>query len=80
MNTENGSRVTFFKNLLNRRIPQIAGIYLGVGWGIIQFIDWIVNRYLLSPHLVDLAFVILISFVPSIIVMAYFHGMPGRTG
>ncbi|MGD2087610.1 MAG: tetratricopeptide repeat protein [Candidatus Aminicenantes bacterium] len=78
MTTENGSTVTFFKNLLNRRVPQIAGIYLGVGWGIVQFIDWIVNRYLLSPHLVDLAFVILISLVPSIIIMAYFHGMPGR--
>ncbi len=78
MTTENDSKVTFFKNLLNRRVPQIAGIYLGVGWGIVQFIDWIVNRYLLSPHLVELAFVILISFVPSVIIMAYFHGMPGR--
>ena len=78
MTTENGSKETFFKNLLNRRVPQIAGIYLGVGWGIFQFIEWIVNRYLLSPHLVDLTFLILISLVPSIIIMAYFHGMPGR--
>lgn len=78
MTTENDSNETFFKNLLNRRVPQIAGIYLGIGWGIIQFIDWIVNRYLLSPHLVDLTFVILISLVPSIIIMSYFHGMPGR--
>lgn len=78
MTTENDSNETFFKNLLNRRVPQIIGIYLGIGWGIIQFIDWIVNRYLLSPHLVDLTFVILISLVPSIIIIAYFHGIPGR--
>lgn len=70
--------VTFFKNLFNRRVPHILGFYLGGSWGIIQFVEWIVNRYLLSPHLVDLAFVILISLVPSIVVVAYFHGAPGR--
>ena len=78
MTTENGSTVTFFKNLINRRIPQITGIYLGVSWGIVQFIEWIVNRYLLSPHLVELTFVIFISMVPTVIIIAYFHGMPGR--
>jgi tetratricopeptide (TPR) repeat protein len=78
MTAENDSKVTFFKNLINRRIPQITGIYLGASWGIVQFVDWIANRYLLSPHLVELTFVILISLAPSIFVMAYFHGMPGR--
>jgi tetratricopeptide (TPR) repeat protein len=78
MTSTNGSKVTFFKNLINRRIPQITGIYLGASWGMIQFIEWIVNRYLLSPHWVELTFVILISLVPSVIIIAYFHGMPGR--
>jgi tetratricopeptide (TPR) repeat protein len=74
----NTQEMTFFKNLLNRRVPYIIGIYLGVSWGIIQFIDWIVNRYLLSPHFVDLAFVIFLTLMPSIILLAYFHGLPGR--
>jgi tetratricopeptide (TPR) repeat protein len=81
MTSNNGSNkqdVTFFKDLLNRRVPYIIGIYLGVGWGILQFTEWIVNRYLLSPHFVDLAIVILVSVVPSITLLAYFHGMPGR--
>lgn len=82
MTTENDKKTdtneTLFKKLINRRIPQITGIYLGAGWGIVQFIDWISNRYMLSPHLVELAFVILISLLPSIIIIAYYHGMPGR--
>lgn len=81
MTSNNGSKtqeVTFFKNLLNRRVPYIIGIYLGISWGIIQFVDWIVSRYLLSPHFVDLAVVTLITLVPSITLLAYFHGMPGR--
>ena len=44
----------------------------------IQFMDWIVNRYILSPHLVDLSLGIIISFVPTILIMAYFHGKPGK--
>jgi len=68
----------FFRDLLNRRVLQITGFYLGGGWGILQFLDWIVERYLLSPLLVDLALTIVASLLPSIVIMAYFHGKPGR--
>ena len=70
--------VSFFKDLIHRRVPQIIGVYIAVSWGIVQFTDWIVNRYLLSPHLVDLALVILMSLIPSSLIVAYFHGRPGR--
>ncbi len=46
-------QVSFFKSLKERRVPQIAGIYLGTSWGLIQFIEWIVERYGLSPYLVE---------------------------
>jgi len=70
--------VSFFKDLIHRRVPQIIGVYIAASWGIVQFLDWIVNRYLLSPHLVDLALVILMSLIPSTLIVAYFHGKPGR--
>ncbi len=69
---------SFFKRMMNRRIPQIIGIYMAVSWGIVQFVDWIVNRYLLSHHLVDLALVILLSLIPSSLIVAYYHGRPGK--
>ncbi|MFC2155338.1 tetratricopeptide repeat protein [Acidobacteriota bacterium] len=68
----------FFSNLLNRRVPQIVGFYLGGSWGILQFFIWIVERYLLSPRLVELAMTILGSLLPSIVVLAYCHGAPGK--
>ncbi|MCP5108207.1 MAG: hypothetical protein GY950_32780, partial [bacterium] len=72
------TKVSPFKNLINRRVPQIMGIYLAASWGIIQFVEWIVNRYLLSPNLTDLALVIVLSFIPSSLIVAYYHGRPGR--
>ncbi|MCP4149671.1 MAG: tetratricopeptide repeat protein [bacterium] len=71
-------KVTLFRDLLNRRVPQIMGIYLGASASIVQFTEWLINRYMFSPGLVDLVLVILASLIPSILVMAYCHGMPGR--
>lgn len=76
--TEQENKRPFFKDLIDRRVLQIMGIYIGVGWGIIQFVDWLANRYMLSPHLIDLTLVILISLLPSTLIIAYFHGSPGR--
>ena len=66
-------KVSFFKGLVRRRVPQIIGIYLGVSWGIIQFVEWLVNRYMFSPYLTDLAIVLLLSLIPSSIIIAYYH-------
>jgi tetratricopeptide (TPR) repeat protein len=66
------------KELLKRRVPQILGIYLGISWAIVEAVGFLVDRYLLSSHLVDLCIVILLSLVPSVLILAYFHGTPGR--
>jgi tetratricopeptide (TPR) repeat protein/TolB-like protein len=66
------------KGLLQRRVPQILGIYLGISWGIVEAVGFLVDHYLLSSHLVDLSIVILISLIPSVLLLAYFHGTPGR--
>jgi len=76
--TAKEKEVSFFRELVRRRVPQIIGIYLGVSWGIIQFTEWLVDRYMFSPHLIDLTIVILLSLIPSSIIIAYHHGRPGR--
>jgi len=66
------------KELLKRRVPQILGIYLGISWAIVEAVGFLVDRYLLSTYLVDLCIVILLSLIPSVLILAYFHGAPGR--
>lgn len=64
--------------LLRRRLPQYVGVYLGASFGILQFISWATDRYLLSPYLPDLALCLLAFVLPSVLVHAWYHGEPGR--
>lgn len=65
-------------SLLDRRVPQLIGFYVAASWGVIQFVEWIVERYGLSPYLPDFSLVILFSLLPSVAVVSYYHGAPGR--
>ena len=65
------------KHWIDRRVPHIVGLYLGTAWGLIQFIEWVVERYGFSPVLPDFALVLMMSLLPSVGVVAYFHGSPG---
>jgi len=64
--------------ILNRRIPQIVGSYLFAGSSLILFIDWLVARYGFPEHYVTLALFGIISIIPSVVILAYFHGAPGK--
>jgi hypothetical protein len=66
----------FTTELFRRRIPQILGAYLIASWAVLEFADWAVNRYLLSPYLVDFAFALLALMAPSVLLLAWFHGAP----
>jgi len=64
----------FFKDLWSRMVIQILAGYLVSSWIIKQAVSAIAARYLLSPHLVDLAWVILLSLLPTVFLLTYFHG------
>ena len=70
--------MTLVKDLLRRRVPQVTAIYLGACWGIVEFVDFITQRFALSPHLIDLALVGPLLILPSVILVTYFHGTPGQ--
>jgi len=42
------------------------------------FIDWLVAKYNFSDYYISLALFGLICIVPSVIILAYFHGAPGK--
>ncbi|NQV17954.1 MAG: tetratricopeptide repeat protein [Armatimonadetes bacterium] len=72
-------RISFLQNLWQRRVPQIFVLYLVACWIIVEIVTGLlVDRYLLSPHLIDFSIVTLLSLIPSILLLAYFHGKPGR--
>lgn len=66
------------KDLLQRRVPQILGIYLGSSWAIIEFLDWLINQFSISPHLPRFVLLCLVSMIPTVLMIAYYHGKPGK--
>ncbi|MCK4311678.1 MAG: tetratricopeptide repeat protein [Candidatus Cloacimonetes bacterium] len=78
-NTDKKKRVSIFKHLWQRRVPQVFGIYLGICWGIIEFVgSLLVDRFMLSPYLINFSLVTLLSLIPTVLIISYFHGKPGK--
>ncbi len=69
---------SLFKQLLQRRVFQIVGIYLGAVIALMEFTGMVVERYGLSDNLVDLILAGMTSFIPAVIVLAWSHGAPGK--
>ncbi len=67
-----------FKKILDRRVPQILGSYFIGATTLLFFIDWLVAKYDFSDDYTSLGLFGLICIVPSVIILAYFHGAPGK--
>ena len=65
------------KKLMDRRVPQLTGLYIVAAWGFLQFVDWAVEQYALSPALINLVVTALLLLLPMIVVLAWRHGAPG---
>jgi tetratricopeptide (TPR) repeat protein len=70
--------MTLVSDLFRRRVPQVAAIYIGASWGLVEFVDLISQRFALSPHLIDLALIGPLLLLPSVILVTYFHGASGK--
>lgn len=68
------------RQLLHRRVPQIAGAYLAASWILLEFTDWAVDQYALSPALTNFVVTTLLLLVPAVLVLAWRHGAPGHDG
>ena len=64
--------------LKERRVIQLVGVYIAASWLAIEFLDFLTDRYALSPYLIDLVFLAMGAMVPSVLVLVYTHGKPGR--
>ncbi len=66
------------KDLVERRVPHSVAFYVGVSWGCVQFTHLIVNEFLLSPHWTRVVLSTVLLLLPSVLMLAWFHGRPGR--
>jgi len=74
MSEQQPKKTSFIKEIFERRVPQVTGLYLGAGWGVVEFVQYLVSRYGLSPHLEEISLVVLLSLIPSVCVVVYYHG------
>ncbi|WP_299439960.1 tetratricopeptide repeat protein [uncultured Aquimarina sp.] len=72
MTTE--TKKTLIKDLWERKVPQYLGTYFALGFGLLQFVEFITNRYNLSEFWVDKYFLVWLALIPAIAIIAYFSG------
>jgi len=68
----------FVTELRDRRILPAVGVYVAGSWVLIEILDRLVERYLLSPYLTDIVFWGLFSLIPAVMLIAWTHGRPGK--
>ena len=69
---------SLIKELLSRRIPQIIGSYFIASTSMILFLDWLKVNYAFPKEFITLALFGAVSILPSVVILAYFHGAPGK--
>ncbi|MGX5175073.1 tetratricopeptide repeat protein [Aliikangiella sp. IMCC44653] len=69
---------SFIKELFKRRVPQILGLYVAATWMMIEIGDWVTDRFQMAPHITSYIFVGMAVFLPSVCILAYQYGQPGK--
>ena len=72
------SSVSLARELIHRRVPHILAIYAGASWGLVEFTALASDEFLLSPHWTRLVLITLFMMLPSVFMLALFHGKPGK--
>jgi len=55
-----------------------VGAYFAGGWILLEFTDWAVGRWVLSPHITDVVVAAWLLMIPAVALVAWTHGAPGR--
>lgn len=73
--SENKSILT---EMLERRIPQILGVFVASVWLAVEVSEWIIERFGAPDQTSSYVGVIMISFLPLVGLLAWGHGRPGK--
>lgn len=76
---ETAVKRSFLQDVWNRRIVHILGGYLIATILIRLGFSSLAERFMLSPNLVQLVWVILLSMIPTVFILSYYHAkIPGK--
>lgn len=64
-------RDSFPKQMIRRRIPQITGIYLAAGWGLLEFSDWATTRFGWTFELTNVVMIGWLVLLPVVLALAW---------
>lgn len=64
--------------LLRRRVPQALIAYFVAGWGLVQFLQFLEERYRISPSWVDAGGALVLLLAPAVFTFAWSQGAPGH--
>ncbi len=74
----NARKQSFFSNLWERKVPQFVATYFGVCFTIIQFLNFVTERYSIDSSLIDKFITFCTVALPSLVLFTYNHGRPGH--
>ena len=69
---------SLFKVLWERRVPQFLATYVGVCFGMLQFLIFACDRYKLNDSLIDKFLLFTVLILPAVLLYIYNHGRPGK--
>jgi len=70
----------WMRELIHRRVPQVAGIYLAAAWALLEFMDWAVDEFGLRESLLPGLLVVLILVLPLVLIAAWRLGGEAEGG
>ncbi len=68
---------TFFDELMDRRFFPYLATYIGVSWGLLQFLIFAVPRYGWDSSVIDRFLMFATILLPIVCIFIYNHGKPG---
>jgi TolB-like protein len=71
---------SFFQKLQERRVPRTVILYVATSWGILQAVDFFSNRYNTPSITFDIVLILTLCLFPLAIILAWYHGAPGKQG
>jgi len=66
------------KELIDRRVLQIIGLYIAATWMMIEIGDWMTDRFSTPQSVTSYIFIGMILFLPSVAILSYQYGRPGK--
>jgi len=64
--------------IIRRRVIQFLGSYLFAGTSFVLFMDWFVRKYNLPEYYPTITLICIVAILPSLLLIAYTHGAPGK--